>query len=197
MDTHEADAPESATPTTPAPAPASLPVADLDDASIFGGAVQDTHNALQKGPAALADADDIDASIDAPTTPTKRRKKKGEVEPVIVTEEHLADALGLVQMAGGFFVMRQDVKWGNVLDADYKREQLAALTMTPAEELRIAQPLARGFAEHGIRAPWWAQLALATFAVMGPRLALANGIDAAIAKRTKGQEGDAGEAAPS
>lgn len=171
----------------PTEAPAELPVADLDDASVFGGTVTDTHNALQpRGDAQLADADDVGAEVGDMPTPAKRRKKKGEKEPVVITDEHMSDALGLVVMVTGYYEHRCNVKWGDELfDPEWKRAQLAKIHVSDEEAMTMARPLARGFAELGISAPWWAQLALASFAVMGPRMSLVAGIDAAIAKRER------------
>ena len=150
---------------------------------MFGGDVNETHNAQQRGerPAELHAADDVGASIEQP----RRRKKKGEKEPVIVTDEQVAEALGAVLLLTGMYKANADRKWGDTFAPEWKREQLDKLEVSQDEALTVARPLARGMAEHGITLPWWAQCAAAALAIMQPRIALVNGIDAAIEKRKK------------
>ncbi len=155
---------------------------------MFGGEVNDTHNAQQRGARAdIHAADEVGASIESPgeEQAPRRRKKRGEKEPVIVTDDQVAEALGAVMLLTGMYKANADRKWGDTFAPEWKKEQLDKLEVSQDEALTVARPLARGMAEHGITLPWWAQCAAASLAIMQPRMALVNGIDAAIEKRKK------------
>lgn len=160
---------------------------------MFGGEVNETHNAQQRGERAEQHpADALDASIEQPGEQApRRRKKRGEKEPVIVTDEQVAEALGAVLLLAGMYKANADRKWGDTFAPEWKREQLDKLEVSQDEALTVARPLARGMAEHGITLPWWAQCAAAALPIMQSRMALVNGIDAAIEKRKKLEEGKA------
>lgn len=184
----------------PAAPPADAPIADLAD--IFGEEVTDTPNALAKSEApavtegAPSPGDEGHEGHAAPDAPevSKPRRKRGEPAPVVVTDEHLSDAVGLLTMSGEAFAMYKRGQWsghrnaaGRPLDAAFVNQYVEQLRFSSDEVMTMARPLARGMAEHGVRMPWYAQFFLAALPLVGPRLSIAQGVDAALAKAAKGQ----------
>lgn len=128
-----------------------------------------------------------------------RRRKKGEPEPVIVSDQHLSDAVGLVTLVTNAYASSRKSAWTNGgLDVDYVEVEVAKLRLDADETLIIANPLARGLAEYGVSLPWWAQFGGALLSVYGERMGRARGIDAAIERRRHElAKGGNGEASPS
>ena len=112
--------------------------------------------------------------------------------PVVVTDEHMQDAVGILTMAGEAFAAYKHGQWtnyrnarGESLSPQYVKQQSDSLKFTPEEVQMMATPLARGMAENGLRLPWYAQFALAALPLVGPRFSLAQGLDAALARDAK------------
>lgn len=162
----------------------------------------DTPNALAKHEAPAAteaapspgpEGHEVPAAHDAHEAP-KVRRKRGEPAPVVVTDEHLSDAVGLLTMSGEAFAMYKRGQWSNhrnaagrPLDAAFVAHHVEQLRFSSDEVMAMARPLARGMAENNVRMPWYAQFFLAALPLVGPRLSIAQGVDAALAKAAKGQ----------
>jgi len=135
-------------------------VSPVNVADIFGEPVEDSAAAKKRGPKAEGE--------EAP----KRRKKKAEPEPVVVTDEHEAQARGLLLVVDGVGRSLVAGRYGSLLTPESAAQLDERMRLGEAELAALTPSLARGLAENDVELPWWAQFALAAGGLAVPRVAI-------------------------
>lgn len=177
-DTGPIDAEFSEASPAPKPPPRVARVADvkpLDAGGVFGGPVNDTHNARAARGA---------QSDDAPKGKRGRKAKAPQEPAQEPTEKHLDTARGLVITADAFFRQHVRSRFEEALTEESLAQLDAKVKLQEGQIDALADPLARGLAEEGVELPWWAQLGLAGFGMYAGKLAMLSSLEKKVKENT-------------